>query len=230
MEQLETDSSSVHIKLSEEVLNRIEDVNQIYTYPCPQDRFRITEARHAKALYRPRTSQKTRLALLRGKLSGARWIDPERYHVTLRFAGDIDDVTAHQFASALSEIEFGSFELQLTGLGSFGGNKPRALWAGVKPSEALLRLQKAHERAARLAGMPPEQRNFTPHVTLARLKDTRPQALADYLSYFGGFMAEPFTVERFVLYSSRSNTGGGHYIVEAAYPFSDANGLEAGVA
>jgi RNA 2',3'-cyclic 3'-phosphodiesterase len=170
-----------------------------------------------------------RLGLLRGKLSGARWIDPERYHLTLRFAGDIDDVTAHHFASALSEIEFGSFELQLTGLGSFGGNKPRALWAGVRPSEALLRLQRAHERAARLAGMPPETRNFTPHVTLARLKDTRPQALAEYLSYFGGFMAEPFTVERFVLYSSRSNQGGGHYIVEAAYPFSGASGLEEGV-
>ena len=171
-----------------------------------------------------------RLSLLRGKLSGARWIDPERYHVTLRFVGDIDDATAHHFATALSEIEFGSFELQLTGLGSFGGNKPRALWAGIRPSEALQRLQRAHERAARIAGLPPETRNFMPHITLARLKDTRPQALAEYLSYFGGFMAEPFTVDHFVLLSSRANQGGGHYLVEASYPFSGASGLEAGVA
>lgn len=171
-----------------------------------------------------------RLAMLRGKLPGARWIDPDRYHVTLRFLGDVDDVTARSFASALSDIEFGSFELRLTGLGSFGGNKPRALWAGIKPTEPLLRLQKAHERAARLAGAPAEPRNFSPHVTLARMRDTRPQALAEYLSYFGGFIAEPFPVERFVLFSSRANQGGGPYVVEDAYPFSGARGLEAGVA
>jgi 2'-5' RNA ligase len=172
-----------------------------------------------------------RLAMLRGKLSGARWIDPDRYHITLRFAGDIDDLTARSFASALSDIDFDSFQLCFSGLGSFGGNKPRALWAGLKPSEPLLRLQKAHERAARLAGLPPEPRNFAPHVTLARLRETRPQALADYLSYFGGFTAEPFTAERFVLFSSRSNQGGGPYVVEAAYPFRDStSGLAADVA
>jgi 2'-5' RNA ligase len=169
-----------------------------------------------------------RLALLRGKLSGARWIDPENYHMTLRFAGDIDDATAQHFVSALSEIKFPAFELQLTGLGSFGGNKPRALWVGIKPCEPLMRLQKAQERAARLVGLPPETRNFMPHITLARLNGTRPQALAEYLSYFGGFMAEPFRIEQFVLFSSRANQGGGPYIVEAAYPFSGASGLEAG--
>lgn len=171
-----------------------------------------------------------RLALLRGKLPGARWIDPDRYHITLRFAGDIDDATARYFSSALAEIEFGSFSLSFNGLGSFGGNKPRALFAGIKPCEPLARLQKAHERAARLAGLPPEPRNFTPHVTLARLRDTRPQALAEYLSYFGGFMAEPFEVDSFVLFSSRAQQGGGPYLQEAIYPFSDASGLAAGVA
>ncbi len=171
-----------------------------------------------------------RLAMLRGKLSGARWIDPDRYHVTLRFAGDIDDLTARTFASALSEIRFDSFQLAFSGLGVFGGNKPRALWAGLRRSEPLLRLQRAHERAARLAGLPPEQRNFSPHVTLARLRETRPQAVAEYLSYFGGFMSEPFTADRFVLYSSRSNQGGGPYVVEAGYPFNDASGLAVGVA
>ena len=170
-----------------------------------------------------------RLGLLRGKLSGARWIDPERYHITLRFIGDVDDLTAHNFASALSEIKFGSFDVRLSGLGSFGGNKPRALWAGVETCEPLMRLQKAHERAARNAGLPVETRNFMPHVTLARLNNTKPHLLADYLSYFGGFFAEPFEVERFVLFSSRSNQGGGHYLVEAAYPLIGANGVMAGV-
>jgi len=166
-----------------------------------------------------------RLSLLRGKLPGARWIDPERYHVTLRFIGDVDDVTARAFASALSEIEFDPFELRVAGLGSFGGNKPRALWAGIESCEPLIRLQKAHERAARLAGLPAETRNFTPHVTLARLNNTKPHILAEYLSYYGGLAFEPFEVDEFVLFSSRANQGGGPYLVEAAYPLSDSAGL-----
>ncbi len=170
-----------------------------------------------------------RLALLRGKLAGARWIDPERYHITIRFIGDVDDLTAHNFASALSEIKFGEFALRLNGLGCFGGNKPRALWVGIDPCEPLMRLQKAHERAARSVGLPPETRNFAPHVNLARLSNTRPQMLAEYLSYYGGFVAEPFEAERFVLFSSRSNQGGGPYLVEAAYPFIGASGLSAEV-
>ena len=172
----------------------------------------------------------TRLAMLRGKLAGARWGDPENYHITLRFAGDIDDVAASAFAAALSEIRFDSFELSFNCLGSFGGNKPREVWAGLRLSEPLIRLQKAHERAARLSGLPPETRNFTPHVTLARLRDARPQAVAEYLSYFGGFMTEPWPVARFVLFSSRANHGGGPYVVEAAYPFNGAKGREAGAA
>jgi 2'-5' RNA ligase len=169
-----------------------------------------------------------RLALLRGKLPGARWIDPERHHITLRFAGDVDELTARTLASALSEIDFEPFTLRLIGLGSFGGNKPRALWAGVEPCEALMRLQRAHERAARRAGLPAEARNFMPHVTLARLNNTKPQVLAEYLSYYGGFLTEPFAVDRFVLFSSRANHGGGPYLVEAAYPFSDAGDFAAG--
>jgi len=169
-----------------------------------------------------------RLALQRGKLVGARWIDPENYHITLRFAGDIDAVAANAFTDALDDIEFDSFEISIDGLGSFGGNKPRSLFASVKLNAALERLQKAHERAARIAGLPPEPRNFTPHVTLARLKDSRPAAVAEYLSYFGGFMSEPFRVSRFVLFSSRANQGGGPYLIEECYPFRGAKGREAG--
>lgn len=171
-----------------------------------------------------------RLALLRGKLPGARWIDPERFHVTLRFVGDVDDMTARHFSMALSEIEFDPFELRLTTLGSFGGNKPRTLWAGIEPCEPLLRLQRAHERAARRAGLPAETRNFTPHITLARLNNTKPQHLADYLSYYGGFLGDTFEVDSFVLFSSRAMQGGGPYLVEASYPFIDAaDDLTAGV-
>jgi 2'-5' RNA ligase len=171
-----------------------------------------------------------RLGLLRGKLPGARWIDPDYYHITLRFAGDVDDRTAWNFMSALEDIDMPSLRIRLRELGSFGGNKPRSLWAGVEPNESLIALQKAHERAARIAGLPAEARNFTPHITLARLSHTKPQVLADYLSYFGGFFTEPFTIDGFVLFSSRANQGGGPYLVEAEYPFAGTDDGSTGFA
>lgn len=158
-----------------------------------------------------------RLSMMRAGLSGAHWVDPDNYHVTMRFAGDIPDAAANLFADALASVSFDSFDIEVSGLGSFGGKKPRSIWAGVKPSQELQALQKAHERAARLAGLPPETRNFVPHVTLARLRNVSPFSAADYLARYGGFIASPFQVRRFVLFSSRPNHGGGPYVVEEDY-------------
>ncbi|MGD9502936.1 MAG: RNA 2',3'-cyclic phosphodiesterase [Methyloceanibacter sp.] len=162
-----------------------------------------------------------RLTMLRAGLTGARWIDPENYHLTLRFIGDVDGATARDFTAALGEIMAEPFELKLRGLGSFGGGKPRAIFAGISPSQGLEALQRANERAAREAGLPPEGRNYKPHVTLARLKGARAEAVAAYLGRQGDIGPESFTVSRFVLYSSRNSVGGGPYVVEAAYPLGD---------
>jgi 2'-5' RNA ligase len=159
-----------------------------------------------------------RLTMLRAGLTGARWIDPENYHLTLRFIGDVDGATARDFTTALGEIEASPFDLAVNGLGSFGGRKPRAIFANLAPSQGLDALQRANERAARKAGLPPEGRNFKPHVTLARLKGARADAVAAYLERQGGIGPETFAVSRFVLYSSRNSVGGGPYVVEAAYP------------
>lgn len=159
-----------------------------------------------------------RLAMLRDGVSGAHWVMPESHHITLRFVGDVEDSVAHDFAQALAAIELDSFEAEVSGLGSFGGRKPRTIFAALKPSEPLERLARAHERAARMAGLPPETRNFTPHITLARLRNARPEAVARYLERFGGFQAEPFPVNRFLLMSSRALQGGGPYVIEDVYP------------
>jgi 2'-5' RNA ligase len=163
-----------------------------------------------------------RLTLLRSGLSGARWIDPENYHLTLRFLGDVDGTTARDFAHSLGDIAASPFDVRLDGLGSFGGRKPRAIFASIASSEALQSLQRAHERAARAAGLPPEPRNFTPHVTVARLRGTMSEDVALYLGRQGGFWSETFEVSRFVLFSSRASVGGGPYVVEAAYPLENA--------
>jgi len=70
----------------------------------------------------------------------------------------------------------------------------------------------------RRIGIAPEPRKFTPHVTLARLRAASSVAVADYLSMRGYFFSRRFEAQRFVLFSSRTSTGGGPYVVEAAYP------------
>ena len=67
--------------------------------------------------------------MLRGGLPGARWIDPENYHLTLRFIGDVDDVIAREVASLLGQVRRREFELRFDGLSSFGGRRPRAVMA-----------------------------------------------------------------------------------------------------
>ena len=158
------------------------------------------------------------LSTLRGGLPGARWIDPENYHLTLRFIGDVDDMVAHEVASMLGRVKRNGFDLYLEGLTSFGGRKPRAVVASVSPAQALFDVQAEQERLMQRIGLEPEGRKFTPHVTLARLRESSSRDVADYLASRGYFRTSSFKVSRFVLFSSRASVGGGPYVVEASYP------------
>lgn len=174
-----------------------------------------------------------RLALLKSPLPGARWVERDNLHVTLRFAGDIDNPTAREFADNLAAIASDGFELKISGLGAFGGNDPRVIWAGIEDAPEIEALARANERAARAAGLPPESRAFKAHVTLARLKHSRVDAVARFLEHNARFALPPFHVDRFVLMSSRPQVGGGPYVVEDAFMLGglpDWDDVDAGTA
>lgn len=161
------------------------------------------------------------LSLKRGGLAGARWIDPENYHITLRFIGDVDGNIANDVVDSLEKLSNSlQFPIRLTHLGTFGGDKPRALYAGVEPSEALTRLQAAQERVLQRAGLSPEGRKFVPHVTLARLRGTAAEDVARFIAEAARFEPLSFVPARFVLFSSRDSVGGGPYLVEQSYPLA----------
>lgn len=160
------------------------------------------------------------LSLLRGGLPGARWIDVENYHLTLRFIGDVEGHVADEIANALDRVRRPPFPLTLSGVGAFGSKKPHAIWAGVAPSPDLNALQAEIERICQRIGVPSDPRKFVPHVTLARLKNSTDIDVARYLSGRGNFSTLPFKVGRFVLMSSRDSVGGGPYIVEEAWPLT----------
>lgn len=158
------------------------------------------------------------LSLKKGGLPGARWVDKDNYHITLRYVGEVDNRTANEVVDALDRFtSFERFVMRLDHLGSFGGNKPRALFAGAELNDTLIRLHAAQERVLQRIGLPADSRKFLPHVTLARLKSTTPSELARYLEETLRFEPLSFPVGRFVLFSSRESMGGGPYIVEQTY-------------
>jgi len=162
------------------------------------------------------------LSLLRGGLPGARWIDVENYHMTLRFIGDVEGHIADEIANALDRVRRPSFSLTLSGVGAFGGKKPHSIWAGTMPSPDLNALQAEIERICQRLGLPADPRKFTPHVTLARLKTARLDDVAHYLSGRGDFHTMPFKTSRFVLMSSKESVGGGPYLTEEIFPLHEA--------
>jgi RNA 2',3'-cyclic 3'-phosphodiesterase len=158
------------------------------------------------------------LALLCGGVVGARWLEPGDYHITLRFVGDVDGDVARDIADTLDEIRRPKAPVRFEELSWFGGDKPRAIVAKVKADPALMDLQAEQERRLRRIGIEPETRKYTPHVTLARLRGAGQAVIASYLAERGALVADSFVAQRFVLYSARAGSGGGPYVVEAAYP------------
>ena len=130
------------------------------------------------------------LALMRGGVVGARWLEPDDYHITLRFIGDIDAGAARDIDETLADIRRPKAPVRFEGLSWFGGDKPRAIVAKVKPELALMDLQAEQERRLRRIGVEAETRKYIPHVTLARLRGAGQAAIASYLTERGALVAE----------------------------------------
>lgn len=160
-----------------------------------------------------------RLRFMQFGLSGAKWIEPEDFHITLRFIGDVDGVMANEIVYGYEAIRSAQFSLRLAGVGLFGKDKPRMIWAGVEANDELKHLHMAHEALAQKLGLKAEGRKFIPHVTLARLRHGNRLEVSNYLQDHGLFETEPFEVSEFVLFSAKSSRGGGPYRIEEVYPF-----------
>lgn len=166
-------------------------------------------------------SVRVRLSLLQGGVPGAKWSAQENLHLTLRFIGDVDEMTAREIDDVLSNLHSPSFELTLKGVGEFGGNEPHALWAGVAPCPGLTHLAAKIERGLQRIGRPAETRKYTPHVTLAYLKDAPLTRVHEFLAAHNLFDSGPFAARAYSLFSSHQTARGSLYRAERTYPLDD---------
>lgn len=156
-----------------------------------------------------------------------RWTDPERAHLTVRFLGQVPPERLERLDSALRGVAAGKAPVRLmpAATGAFPGwGRPRVLWLGFVPDEALAGLAMEVEEASRQAGFEPEERAFRAHLTLGRAAGgpaARPAAAA-VRAWEPGTGAE--TVAEMILYRSDPGAGKGagprhtplaHYLLAA---------------
>jgi len=162
-----------------------------------------------------------RLAMLKGGLKGARWLAPENLHLSLRFIGEITGSMERDIDAALQTVGGNSFSLSLSKLGAFERRgRVHQVWAGDENPEPVAALRDKIDSALVRCWCAPEHRKVKPHVTVARLKGGSTADAGLYLIQHAGFLAGPFTVEKFTLFESHLGTGGAHYVVLADYPLN----------
>ncbi|MBE1236453.1 RNA 2',3'-cyclic phosphodiesterase [Phaeovibrio sulfidiphilus] len=158
-------------------------------------------------------------------LPGATWMDGDALHLTLRFIGEVDEDVADGIHAALSRVRAAPFEVSVRDLGVFGkDHRARILWAGVELSGALRGLKASIDTALRSQGLELEKRRYTPHITLARLKNPDEIRLRDFVESRNLAASVRFRAESFSLYSSVLTRGGAHYTQEAVYPLGAGAG------
>jgi 2'-5' RNA ligase len=161
------------------------------------------------------------LARLCQGLPGARWTEPEDFHLTLRFLGEVDLPLFYEIGEALADVQLPPFELELVGLGTFPPRGPAtALWVGVRDASVLDPLRRRIDRLLDRLGLPREKRRYVPHVTLARFRLPPPDdRLGSWIVRRALFRSGPFPVSSFNLYSSRLRPEGAEHQIEASYDF-----------
>lgn len=159
-----------------------------------------------------------RLAGLANGMPGARWIEPENMHVTLRFIGEVSRADAEDIDHELRRLSAKPFSFDITGMDTFGqGRKAHALYARVVLTPELEILQTRVEAAVARAGQPRETRKFKPHVTLARLKTASDIGVLSFIQAHNLFRAGPIAVDHFILYESHMGNGGSVYVPLTEY-------------
>lgn len=148
-------------------------------------------------------------------------MSPENLHITLRFLGEVDDTRVAELGGVLDEAAAGvsRFDLGIRGLGAFPTlTRPRVIWVGAgEGADALRTLAGRVESALARVGVPPEDRPFSGHVTLGRIREPRRDpALAATLATQAGTHFGTLTVDRVCLMRSDLSPRGAHYTEIAA--------------
>lgn len=164
-------------------------------------------------------SIKERIAALQNSLRGidaqVSWVKPENIHLTIRFLGDVptERIDSVREAAGRAALLVNSFEIEVGGAGCFPSKKnPRVLWIGLASiTEPLKQLRRAVEDELAREGFAREERGFSPHLTIGRLRAPRNAAKIAEELIIAGLEGEIFRAEEVIVMRSDLSPGGSIY-------------------
>ena len=155
---------------------------------------------------------------LQSGLHDVRWLDPNDFHLTLAFLGEISAEQRSELELQLDALVLNEVEIQIDGLGCFERNgKTQAAWASVADDQALSDLALCVRKAAKMADIDCDPAKFRPHVTLARFGKRPISALDDWIKHRADQARASCWCQDFGLYSSSLKPSGARYRLESSF-------------
>jgi len=155
------------------------------------------------------------------KRSDAKWVNPDNVHLTLKFLGEIKDTEVVEVCNIAREVaaRHRDFDIEVGRVGHFGGRSARVLWVGAGDECAeLLKLQQDLEDRLAEAGLPKENRKYSGHLTLCRIRN--PKAgfkLAELAEEYRDFKLGTIPAGAVTVYQSELTPSGSVYTVLGRY-------------
>ncbi|MBC8017138.1 MAG: RNA 2',3'-cyclic phosphodiesterase [Verrucomicrobia bacterium] len=156
---------------------------------------------------------KMALGRLRIDIPGARWVPAEQIHLTLAFLGEVEEASVELLTKELAQIHAPGFDLCFSGTGCFPNrSRPRVLWIGLESEPHLQALVSKVREAVLASEIPQEERPFSPHITLARIRLSPSREFDTFLEQNKKLKLLPFLVREFTLFQSRLTPRGAVHI------------------
>ena len=152
-------------------------------------------------------------------IPGSRPVPEDQIHLTLRFIGEVEGSQFKDIKESLAEVNLPTFNMGIQGVGHFPPRgKPKVIWAGVTSEDNLQTLRNRVEKQLAACDIAPENRKFSPHITLARLRESSLKRVGEFLSGNSFLQIDEFPVEEFQLFSSKLTGKGAIHTLEESYP------------
>jgi RNA 2',3'-cyclic 3'-phosphodiesterase len=163
-------------------------------------------------------------------LAPLNWSRVENLHVTSKFIGEWPEDRLTELEETLENLHSpGGFEIAIARFGYFPNpHHPRTLFAGIQAGPQLAELAGKIDETLRPLGIARETRPYSPHLTLARIKQENIRALREHIENMTNFDFGTFQASEFHLYLSETGPSGSHYKILATYPLSSVASIKVG--
>jgi 2'-5' RNA ligase len=163
---------------------------------------------------------------LRAALPGASWVRAQNLHLTVKFLGEVEAAPASLIGEVLRPVahQHAAIETVVGGAGAFPSfDRPRVVWVGVHDDGALATLAAAVDTACEALGIAGEDRPFSAHVTLGRVRHPPPRRSVAALQLAASALGGPYPVRFHALDLMQSELApeGSRYSTVISLPLGD---------